>query len=83
MEIINRIWNYRKKPKFKYVLRFDVGANVHVLYPENDRVAVLQFKGRISYLRQNVSVYLTLKNLERKLPTPNFKFKNMKGPLFV
>jgi len=29
--------------KFRFVSHLDAGANVHVLYPENVRVAVLQF----------------------------------------
>jgi diphosphomevalonate decarboxylase len=43
LEIINKIWNYRNETKIPVCFTLDAGANVHVLYPENDRVAVLQF----------------------------------------
>ena len=43
MEIINRIWEYRKKSKTHVCFTLDAGANVHVLYPESERKEVLQF----------------------------------------
>jgi diphosphomevalonate decarboxylase len=43
LEIINRIWKFRNEHKIPVCFTLDAGANVHVLYPENVRVAVLQF----------------------------------------
>ena len=43
LEIINRIWNYRKNTKSKVCFTLDAGANVHVLYPENECEQVLEF----------------------------------------
>jgi diphosphomevalonate decarboxylase len=43
LEVINRIWQYRAKTGIPVCFTLDAGANVHVLYPENDKVAVLQF----------------------------------------
>ena len=43
LEIINRIWKFRNEHKIPICFTLDAGANVHVLYPENVRVAVLQF----------------------------------------
>lgn len=43
LEIINRIWQYRAETGIPVCFTLDAGANVHVLYPENDKVAVLQF----------------------------------------
>lgn len=43
LEIINKIWKFRKETKIPICFTLDAGANVHVLYPENVRVACLQF----------------------------------------
>jgi diphosphomevalonate decarboxylase len=43
LEIINRIWQFRMDTKTPVCFTLDAGANVHVLYPENDKAAVLQF----------------------------------------
>ncbi len=43
LEIINKIWIYRKKTNSKVCFTLDAGANVHVLYPENEKHQVLQF----------------------------------------
>jgi diphosphomevalonate decarboxylase len=43
LEIINQIWKFRTETQIPICFTLDAGANVHVLYPENDKVAVLQF----------------------------------------
>lgn len=43
LEIINRIWKYREATGSKLCFTLDAGANVHVLYPENEKQTVLQF----------------------------------------
>jgi diphosphomevalonate decarboxylase len=43
LEIINRIWEFRKNANIPVCFTLDAGANVHVLYPENDSAKVLQF----------------------------------------
>ncbi len=43
LEIINTIWKFRNDTKIPVCFTLDAGANVHVLYPENDSVVVLQF----------------------------------------
>ena len=43
LEIINKIWKFRSETKIPVCFTLDAGANVHVLYPENDIVSVLQF----------------------------------------
>ncbi len=43
LEIINKIWNFRNQTKIPVCFTLDAGANVHVLYPENDIETVLQF----------------------------------------
>lgn len=43
LEIINAIWKFRKNHNIPVCFTLDAGANVHVLYPENVSVAVLQF----------------------------------------
>jgi diphosphomevalonate decarboxylase len=43
LEIINKIWKFRNETKIPICFTLDAGANVHILYPENVRDAVLQF----------------------------------------
>ena len=43
LEIINKIWAYRNKVNSKVCFTLDAGANVHVLYPENEKDSVLEF----------------------------------------
>ena len=43
LEIINKIWKFRNATKIPVCFTLDAGANVHVLYPENVSVKVLQF----------------------------------------
>ena len=43
LEIINAIWRYRNETGSKICFTLDAGANVHVLYPQNESEKVLQF----------------------------------------
>ena len=43
LEIINAIWKYREETKIPVCFTLDAGANVHVLYPKNVSVKVLEF----------------------------------------
>ncbi|WP_339887552.1 diphosphomevalonate decarboxylase [uncultured Flavobacterium sp.] len=43
LEIINRIWKFRNENNIPVCFTLDAGANVHVLYPENVSLNVLQF----------------------------------------
>lgn len=43
LEIINRIWKFRKETKIPVCFTLDAGANVHLLYPENTTQKVLEF----------------------------------------
>lgn len=43
LEIINRIWSYRKATGGNLCFTLDAGANVHVLYPEVEKFGILQF----------------------------------------
>ncbi|WP_027138409.1 diphosphomevalonate decarboxylase [Gaetbulibacter saemankumensis] len=43
LEIINKIWAYRQSTGSKVCFTLDAGANVHVLYPENETTKVLEF----------------------------------------
>ncbi|GGZ79947.1 diphosphomevalonate/mevalonate 3,5-bisphosphate decarboxylase family protein [Algibacter mikhailovii] len=43
LEIINKIWAYRKSSDSKVCFTLDAGANVHVLYPAREKDAVLEF----------------------------------------
>jgi len=37
LEVINKIWNYRKRNQSKLCFTLDAGANVHLLYPESEK----------------------------------------------
>jgi diphosphomevalonate decarboxylase len=43
LEIINRIWAFRNRTNVQVAFTLDAGANVHVLYPESEKDAVLAF----------------------------------------
>ncbi|WP_339701941.1 diphosphomevalonate decarboxylase [uncultured Marixanthomonas sp.] len=43
LEIINRIWSFRKETGSNVCFTLDAGANVHVLYPETEKEAVSAF----------------------------------------
>ena len=43
LEIINKIWAYRAKTNCNICFTLDAGANVHVLYPEDEKGKVIEF----------------------------------------
>jgi diphosphomevalonate decarboxylase len=43
LEIINRVWQYRKENQSALCFTLDAGANVHLLYPEKEKTRVLEF----------------------------------------
>ncbi|WP_420603942.1 diphosphomevalonate/mevalonate 3,5-bisphosphate decarboxylase family protein [Flagellimonas sp.] len=43
LQIINKIWDYRKKTKTPICFTLDAGANVHLLYPESVKEKAIQF----------------------------------------
>ncbi|PKQ43678.1 diphosphomevalonate/mevalonate 3,5-bisphosphate decarboxylase family protein [Confluentibacter flavum] len=43
LEIINKIWSFRKETGLHVGFTLDAGANVHVLYPENEHARILEF----------------------------------------
>ena len=43
LEVINKIWNYRAENNSNICFTLDAGANVHVLYPEDEKDAVNSF----------------------------------------
>lgn len=43
LEIINKIWEFRKETGSHVCFTLDAGANVHVLYPEAEAVQVYEF----------------------------------------
>lgn len=43
LEIINKIWEFRKETGTPICFTLDAGANVHVLYPENVKEDAIQF----------------------------------------
>lgn len=43
LEIINKIWMFRKQTGLHICFTLDAGANVHILYPENESKSILEF----------------------------------------
>lgn len=43
LEIINKIWTFREKTGSNICFTLDAGANVHVLYPENEKQEIFHF----------------------------------------
>ena len=43
LEIINKIWSFRKQSGLHISFTLDAGANAHILYPENEAEAILEF----------------------------------------
>ncbi len=43
LEILNKIWSFRQQTTANICFTLDAGANVHVLYPENEAEEVLKF----------------------------------------
>ncbi|MCB0444930.1 MAG: diphosphomevalonate decarboxylase, partial [Gelidibacter sp.] len=43
LEIINKIWHYRKTTGLHVGFTLDAGANVHVLYPKSEAKQILEF----------------------------------------
>jgi len=43
LEIINKIWNFRKDTGLHIGFTLDAGANVHVLYPKKEAEVILEF----------------------------------------
>jgi diphosphomevalonate decarboxylase len=43
LEIINKIWAFRKETDSKVCFTLDAGANVHVLFPAKEKERVLDF----------------------------------------
>ncbi len=43
LEIINKIWEYRRKLNSNVCFTLDAGANLHLLYPENEKDLILEF----------------------------------------
>lgn len=51
LEVINKIWQFRKTSGIPVCFTLDAGANVHVLYPENHKDSVL------SFIKENLAVH--------------------------
>ncbi len=43
LEVIHKVWEFRKKQNFDLFFTLDAGANVHLLYPEKDTQPVQHF----------------------------------------
>jgi len=55
LKIINLIWEYRKQHNSTLCFTLDAGANVHILYPEKEKEAVLKFirSSLVQYCQEN------------------------------
>ena len=54
LEIIQKIWDYRSAKNSNICFTLDAGANVHVLYPKEEKIAVQNFiKEELAVFCQN------------------------------
>lgn len=54
LQIINKIWEFRVANNSNICFTLDAGANVHVLYPENEKDSILEFiKNELAAYCQN------------------------------
>ena len=54
LEIINKIWRFRRETNLHICFTLDAGANVHILYPEKEATQILEFiKSELSAFCQN------------------------------
>ena len=55
LNIINEIWNFRKRTSSKVCFTLDAGANIHLLYPKNEirRIQSLIENNLIQYCQNN------------------------------
>lgn len=69
LEIINQIWMFRREKNIPLCFTLDAGANVHLLYPENYKIEVLDFITNClslycqnnQYICDNIGYGLTIK----------------------
>ena len=58
LEVINLIWEFRKKTKHPLYFTLDAGANIHLLYPKNIKKEVLELiKGKLKNFLCRWGVY--------------------------
>jgi len=69
LEIIHKIWEYRVAKNSNICFTLDAGANVHVLYPENEKEAVNQFieNELANYCQKKQYIYDALGSGAKKL----------------
>ena len=54
LKIIEKVWAFRDSSKTHLCFTLDAGANVHLLYPKNEKQQVLEFiEGELSNLCEN------------------------------
>ncbi len=55
LKIINKIWAFRKTTNLPICFTLDAGANVHILFPEKDKIKINEFitKQLIQYCQNN------------------------------
>ncbi|NJB82850.1 diphosphomevalonate/mevalonate 3,5-bisphosphate decarboxylase family protein [Wenyingzhuangia aestuarii] len=51
LEVINKVWDYRKETGSKLCFTLDAGANVHLLYPKSEKETVQLF------IKQDLAVF--------------------------
>ncbi|WKD86004.1 hypothetical protein KCTC32516_01354 [Polaribacter huanghezhanensis] len=76
LEIINKIWKFREETKSKICFTLDAGANVHVLYPENEKEKVNHFIQEIlaNYCQKKQYIFDTVGFGAKKVV--NYRHKN-------
>lgn len=69
LQIINRLWDYRRESNIPVCFTLDAGANVHVLYPQEYATQILEFikSELIAYCQEGQYICDKVGNGARKL----------------
>jgi diphosphomevalonate decarboxylase len=69
LQVINKVWAYRKETQSALCFTLDAGANVHLLYPKSEKDVVLKFiKDELaSYCQKNQFIEDQIGNGAKKL----------------
>ncbi len=69
LAIIEKVWDFRKQTGLRPVVTLDAGANVHVLFPQEEQDAIFQFAGEhlLQYCQENKYICSSIGNGPKQL----------------
>ena len=72
LALIHKIWDFRAQTRRPLCFTLDAGANIHLLYPQQERIPVLDFikNELLSYCQQEQYIEDQVGNGTQKIPLP-------------